>query len=106
MKSPTQKTLKHYRELGFICDIAEHWQHHAKRRKDLFNFIDVVAVGNGRIIAIQATAWSGVSARVNKIQEIEAADEWLLGGGEIHVIGWKPKRSQDFRIVEFEAPDS
>jgi len=61
------------------------------KRQDLFDFIDVVAVGDGQIIAIQTTSTSGQGARYIKIvaECAEAAQAWLAAGGKIFIVGWK-----------------
>ena len=89
--SPTTRTLKQLRKFGAIADVAEHWNPHAMRRKDLFGFVDIVAVHETSIIAVQCTAYSGISARVNKIVEecAEPATAWLNAGGRIEVWGWR-----------------
>ena len=94
--TPTQRTLKHYRDLGYIAEVSEKWiaipRHPAKGvRKDLFGFVDVVAVGHGKIMAVQATSGSNVTARVVKIKTEcrDAAMEWLKSGGSIRVVGWR-----------------
>ncbi len=60
-------------------------------RKDLFGFIDLVAIGDGRIIAYQATTRSNMLARVAKIKNEcrHNARQWTKSGGRIVVIGWK-----------------
>lgn len=92
--TPTSRTLKYYRDLGNLCDVSEYWQAFHGRpggiRKDLFGFIDIVVLGE-RILAVQCTSTSSMSARVRKIREEcgEAAQRWLEAGGEIVVMGWK-----------------
>jgi hypothetical protein len=76
--------------------VAEYWRSIPGHpgggiRKDLFGFVDVVAIGEGAIIAIQATSGANGSARVHKIVNEchDAALEWLLAGGRIEVWAWK-----------------
>lgn len=87
--SPTQRTLKHYRELGFDCWVVEKWNPHAKVRQDLFNFIDIVAMDGDRIIGIQSTSYSNHATRRNKILENKYAQVWYRSGGEIIVSSWR-----------------
>jgi hypothetical protein len=90
--SPTQNTLKTLRKSGYIADIAEYWNSFSRKRKDLFGFIDIVAVVDSEfpepILAIQATSYGNISARVKKIKGIPAAKRWLQSGGKIEVWGW------------------
>lgn len=85
--SPTKLTAKKLREDGVVYDIAEYWQAHAKIRKDLFGFADVVAL-NGGIVAIQCTTRKNMSMRRNKILASAKAAAWMCSGGQIEIWGW------------------
>ena len=61
-------------------------------RKDLFGFIDIIAITDEhQIVAYQATSTSNMSARKTKILTEcgGTAKAWLEAGGRIIVIGWK-----------------
>lgn len=61
-------------------------------RKDLFGFIDLIAVGNGKIIGIQATSTENISHRWNKIlspEHVENAIAWLSTFARLEIWGWK-----------------
>lgn len=88
--SPTQRTLKRFREAGYMCEVVERWCQFSKRRKDLFGFVDIVAVKEGRIVAIQATSGGNTASRVTKINQEPKAQNWLDAGGIILVVGWRP----------------
>ncbi len=88
MVSPTQRTLKYLRDKGYIVAIAESYNFFTKQRKDLFGFIDLVALKDGEIIGVQCTSRSNVSARIKKIKGLDAHKQWLDAGGKIQVIGW------------------
>lgn len=106
--SPTQRTLKHFRELGFDCQVVERWNQWAKVRQDLFGFIDIVAMKDGHIVGIQATSASNTSARIKKILGLCTALNWIRAGGEILVVGWKKKagsRSWEPTIREITLDD-
>jgi hypothetical protein len=87
--SPTQRTLKHMRDLGYLAAITEHWNSFARIRQDLFGFVDVLCLGNGETVAVQCTSGSNVSARVTKIAESEATPEMRKAGWRIVVHGWR-----------------
>jgi hypothetical protein len=94
--SPTQRTLALLRKGNHCAAVAEHWQAIPKHpaggvRKDLFGFIDIVALIDGSIVAIQCTSGSCTSARVKKIlnERQEEARKWLECGGKIEVWGWR-----------------
>jgi hypothetical protein len=88
--SPTQRTLKHYRALGYTCGIVEFWNPHVKQRKDLFGFADICAFNDDEVLLIQATSGSNTSARKAKILDSQSAARWIDGPNRrIIVIGWR-----------------
>lgn len=86
-------TLKYYRDAGYICDVAETFNHFSNTRKDLFGFVDYVAVREGELLLIQATSRGNMSSRRKKMRGIEAMP--LLAsvpGVRVVLIGWdKPE---------------
>lgn len=98
MSSPTQRTIKALKELGFTCQIVEYWSPFAKRRIDLFNCIDIVAVKEGvGIIGVQTTSADNHSARMNKARETPAIAEWLRAGARFEVWSWGVKGARGKR---------
>ena len=99
--TPTARTLQECRKRQWLADVVERWipvTNHPGGgiRKDLFGFVDVVAIGDGHLIGIQATTVGNQSKRIEKICDEcnEAARAWLMVGGFIEVWGWKKyKRS-------------
>ena len=89
--SPTARTMDAVRKSGGLIDVAECYNAFSGRRRDLFGFIDLVAIYPGRIIGIQACTTGDQSKRIKKICEDkrDTAAAWLAAGGEIHVWGWK-----------------
>lgn len=87
-KSPTQRTLAELRKRGYRAQTVERWNPFAKVRQDLFGIIDVIAVGNGETVGVQATSASNVSARVRKIAEAEAVPDLRKAGWKLLVWGW------------------
>lgn len=122
--TPTQRTLKALRDMGYRADVAEYWQpssaarqvvEEAQRwakssttdgllqaiasleesgpgkRRDLFGFLDILAIGRGKTLGVQCTATSGISARITKIQIERQAESvaWLEDGNALEVWGWK-----------------
>lgn len=92
--SPTQRTLKLYRDKGLMIGVTEHWNPYAGKngiRQDLFGFIDLILVGPNGTAAIQATSTGNIGARVTKILALPSAKYWLSGKAKrsIIVIGWK-----------------
>lgn len=86
--SPTQRSLKHLREQGYLCAIVEHWDHFARKRRDLFGMFDLLCVREGETLAVQTTSGSNVSARVKKLTESELMAPVRKAGWVVHVHGW------------------
>ena len=89
--SPTQNTLKELRKRGYRAAVTEVWNPHARIRKDLFGFVDVLGIGPEGTIAVQATSYSNISARVRKITEecAEALADVREAGWRVEVWGWR-----------------
>lgn len=100
--SPTQLTLRKWRDAGYTVEVVEKWNHVTKTRRDLFGILDVVAVGNGETIGIQSTSASNVSARVRKIEDKpETVSTLREAGWRLIVEGWrKPKHRWVCREVD------
>lgn len=108
-KTATLRTLEWLRESGFDADVVEKWVNTHKahnNRKDLFGFIDIVAMGSGflgghhfqGILGVQSTTASHGTDRCEKILASDKAPKWLENGGKIVVIGWrKYKKAIDGR---------
>lgn len=105
--TPTQRTLKLFRDRGYTCAVTERWNPFAKIRQDLFTFIDVLALGNGQMIGIQTTSASNHAKRREKILATPEARDWIAAGGEVLIVSWKkPKGKRSWEAREeylFEA---
>jgi len=88
--SPAERTLRRLRDAGWTAQVVERWNAHARRRVDLFNCIDILAVhpDGPCIMGVQATTRPNVPARVNKILATPQAEAWVRSGGLLHVWGW------------------
>lgn len=113
MKATTGRTLAKLRTANILCDKVEQWlappkgQQHGRRR-DLFGFIDIVAIENGAIVGIQTTSDREVARHRDKIIDEcrHAAMEWLRAGGLIQIWGWsKPKHRWTVRVVAVTIED-
>ncbi len=87
--SPTQRSLELMREAGYVADVVERWIPGANIRKDLFGFIDILAIREGEVCGVQSTSAANVSARVNKIREHANVDAVRKAGIRIVVHGWR-----------------
>lgn len=99
MSSPTQRSLKNLRDRGCIAQVTERWNAFAKIRQDLFGFIDILAVKNGEVIAVQTTSKSNMSARVKKILENETYHELKKANWTIEVHGWAKNKKGRYELT-------
>ena len=92
--TPTARSLKHLRSIGYTVCTVERWIPQTKQRLDAFGFGDLLACrweADGRIMLVQVTTVAHQSQRLVKILETEAAKIWLRAGGLIQVHGWSKK---------------
>jgi hypothetical protein len=87
-KSPTQLSLAKLREEGYIVDVVERWIPGANIRKDLYGFIDILALKGKETLAVQTTSAGNMSARCKKIADHENVGAVREAGWTIHVHGW------------------
>lgn len=77
---------------GWLIGIVERWIPYARIRKDLFGFIDLVAIDpEFNVYGIQTTSQSNVNARINKIKTHQNYDRVRHSSMKIEVWGWKKK---------------
>lgn len=101
MQSPTQSSLKLLRKNGYTAEVVEHWNPHVRRRKDLFGFIDIIAIKEGETLAVQTTSYKALSARKKKILEHENYEIVKKSGWRIVAHGWrKPKYRWEVKEIE------
>jgi hypothetical protein len=87
--TPTELSLRYLREEGFQAAVVEKWNPHARIRQDLFGFIDILGVRAEETIAVQATSYTNMRARVNKIAEADTVAAVRAAGWTIWVMGWR-----------------
>jgi hypothetical protein len=93
--TPTKLTLRHLRADGWpLVAVVERWNPHAGVRQDLFEFVDVLAVGPAGTLAVQTTSAANVAARIRKIAEHENVAAVREAGWAIHVHGWAKKKGR------------
>lgn len=86
--TPTQRTLKLMRKRGYHVEVVERWIPGANIRRDFAGVIDVLCLGDGEIVGVQATSRSNVAARVRKIRDAEHTPALRRAGIRILVHGW------------------
>jgi hypothetical protein len=94
--TPTQLTLRHLRQEGWpLVEVVERWIPGANIRRDLFGFIDVIAVHeNGSVLAVQTTSSGHVADRIRKITDHPNLPHVRQAGWLIHVHGWRKKNNR------------
>lgn len=110
--TPSQRSLKLLRNDGWIVDSVEKYIHQTKQRKDLWGFVDLIAMKPGELpLLVQVTSGSNTAARRTKIltECRENALCALKSGFRIEVHGWrklkKPRLHWAARIDEIVEDD-
>lgn len=87
--SPTQLSLKELRKTCHAVQVVEVWNSFTRTRKDLFGFIDILALEGEATIAVQSTSWTNVSSRAKKIAESPLVGAVRDAGWKIIIHGWR-----------------
>ena len=100
-RSPSAVLMQGLREQGWLAQVVERWIPGANVRKDLYGFIDIVAISpSGCTWGVQVTTDTHINERLAKIKT-ECLHEavWLmLAGWRLSVEGLRPDGS--FKSVE------
>lgn len=92
--SPVQRTLKALRDRGLVCAIVEKFNQYAGpfgRHEDLFNIIDIIALGPEGVIGIQACG-SDFARHKEKIlvEKYQETSDWLnTPGTSLELWAWR-----------------
>ena len=93
--SPTQRSIKYFRDQGMICGIVERFIPNPKHpgggfRKDFLGIIDMIFLGPDGIVGVQSCG-SDYAAHYKKIMDEHPEDlkAWLAAGGKFVLIGWR-----------------
>lgn len=100
--SPTQRTLQRLRDAGYLAEVVERWNPHARIRQDLFGFADVIGLRAGEVLLVQATSGANVASRVRKIANHPNVGAVRDAGIRIEVHGWRRLASgrHECRVVD------
>lgn len=92
MASPTSRTCDYLRRRGYRVGIVEKWNHHAKKRQDLFGWMDVLAFKGDMTYGIQVTTMGHRAERIKKVLLNDDALAWVQAGMRgVVVFGWKKR---------------
>ena len=88
--TPTQRSLKALRELGYLVEVVEKWNSFTRTRKDLWVWADLLAIRRGEVLAVgvQVTA-QAVANRVSKVTDSETIGRVREAGIRIEIHGWR-----------------
>lgn len=91
--SPTQRALAVLKEVGATVAIVEKFVRFPPpgHRVDLFGFIDILAIRDGKTLGIQVTTDAHVAERVLKIRASPHLPILLAAGWQISVWGFSKK---------------
>ena len=111
---PTERTLKYFRDRGYICDMVERWIRNPKHpaggfRKDYLGFGDILGFNEIETVLIQSCG-SDFAAHIKKIFDLPEKDfrshpaRWLADPNRrLIVMGWrkvKKKRGGKLKIFK------
>lgn len=96
--SPSQLSKRELEKQGYLVNITEHWNAFARKRKDLFDFIDLLAVKEGEVLGVQATSASNIHARIRKIKDNPNYPIVSKSGIKIAVWGWKKNNKNRWEV--------
>lgn len=79
---------------------VEVWNAFARKKNDLFQCWDVLAIKDEETIAVQVTSRSNVSARLRKIAEADSTPHLRRAGWTLLVWGWDKDSEGKWRVKE------
>lgn len=84
---------------GWDADITEYWNSFARKRKDLYGFIDMVVSKPGiGIVGVQITTKQNVNARIKKIESLPSYYKWKESKGLVEVWGWYQDKDEAWKL--------
>jgi len=94
------RTLQWFKARGWPAQVVEHWIPQTHIRRDLFGFIDIVAMdpNSGRLVGVQVTSGEGgnLRARLRKAQAIPFFTLWQQAN-DVEFHGWAKRGAKGKR---------
>lgn len=101
--SPTQKSLRLLRELGYTAEDVTAYGHPASakwpRKKDVLGFADILAFRGVELLAVNATDKTSVAKHKTKYTQLQTLHLWLATGSGFAIHGWDPEADEEARVV-------
>lgn len=88
MSSPTQRSLAECKKRGWTAQVVEQTIPRTFIKRDLFGFIDIIAITPTATIGIQATSGTNHAARMTKARQQPHFAAWLAAGRTFAVWSW------------------
>lgn len=90
----TSRAIKYLQDLGYTTGVVERWLPGINVRKDLFGFIDLIAIKDGEILGVQSTSYPQRKNHLDKIKTYCMTDynKWIGAGGKFMMITWKKEK--------------
>jgi hypothetical protein len=87
----TQRSLAWLRENGYTPTVVEHYNPFARRKFDLYGFIDIVALHPKRpgLLGVQTTTNAHLPDRIRKAEALDAYRLWVSCGNRVQFHGWR-----------------
>ena len=98
--SCNQLSLDHLAKEGYLAGVVEKRLPRCMITKDLFGFIDIIAVKRDEVLAVQATSAAHVADRIRKIAQHENVGAVRESGMRIVVHGWRKTKAGPVLRVE------
>lgn len=95
--SPVQRTMAHLKSKGAKVAIVEHWNSFVQIKFDLFGWIDVLAILDGKFVGVQTTTQAHAADRIAKAKGNLALEAWLRAGGILVVHCWAKRGARGKR---------
>lgn len=100
-RSPSALSIDRLTAAGYLVGRVEQTIPHTRITRDLFGFVDLLAIREDEVLAVQVTSASNVAARVAKITGHENLRAVREAGIRIEVHGWRVKDGEDIcRVVD------
>ena len=87
--TPTARSMAHLRAQGWTVGVVEQRIPRTNITRDLFGFIDLLAIKGGETLAVQVTSGSNMAARQRKITDHPNLPAVRAAGWAVVVHGWR-----------------
>lgn len=105
MSSPTTRTLKLLRDLGWTVGIVERWIPQARKRSDLWGFADLAALhpAHQSVLLVQTTSASNHAARRAKLLALPTVALAKQAGCMVQIISWAVRKPRGTKVRRWTA---